>query len=146
MCSFLKRFFKNFEKKKFDKYQPPSKEFEDAAFDSMGTVHGMCELCGRVHFSSGQAHNFNDKKELDDLLDNMRKHPDRYINHSTESVWIGNIDGKQVVIGCECNELTRYEKFIWENRFLIISYLESRFKKDLEEAKEQNRLLEQIQV
>lgn len=123
-----------------EKYKPlpePSEEFK-LAVRHAGSISVDCELCGRIHFG-------NDENALEEsygkgyyqkLLRNNKKDPDKYVYHADEDMvpW-GRIDGKQAVIDCKCNQLSKYEKFLWNHRHLIANYFEARAKKMIEHAK-----------
>jgi len=91
-----------------------------------------CEFCGRTYFINDEIE-YEEKKELEDLLEEEGKDPEKYISSVCYSEW-GYIDGYQIVTDCKCNNLRYYEDFIWENRRLISKYLNTRIKKRLEEA------------
>jgi len=110
---------------------PPSEMFADAVCDG-GTPVADCELCGRTHYvSSGYC---MEQGELADLEWKHQQEPEKYIPSDCDSISIGHIDGRQVVYGCPCNKLSRYEKFIWRHRFLIAKYLKRRSEEMMAEA------------
>jgi hypothetical protein len=115
----------------------PSKEFEKSVIHS-GSVIVDCQLCGRIHFGNNKGVLIEDlgKKEYKRLLKDSEKNSDKYVQHDAEMVSWGDIDGKQAVIGCQCNKLAEYENFFWNHRYIIEDYFSSIAQKELEDAKE----------
>lgn len=101
----------------------PSEEFESALV-SLGSIRATCELCKREHFVSEG--DFEDG-ELDELREKARMEPEKYIEEGRyDMLDVGYIDGKQVVLGCDCKLLSNYESWIWANRYTIAKYLKKR--------------------
>jgi hypothetical protein len=134
--------------KKGRNLQPPSEEFIQSIIHS-GSIDVDCELCGRYHFG-------NDKVAIDEeygdgefekLIKKQEENPDKFVFHHDEDMvrW-GTIDGKQAVANCICNQLSKYENFIWNNRDLIINYLADRIKRKFEKAKEEKGLIEKVKA
>lgn len=116
-----------------DNPKAPSFDIEDVVRHA-GSIHISCELCDRVHFASASP-GFFDKGELEELLEKKKAAPDKYIEDTgSDYISYGHIDGKQAVIGCPCNGLTRYEEFIFQNRHMIVDYLNRRTKARLDKA------------
>jgi hypothetical protein len=111
---------------------PPSEEFENA-FCHHGTYRQTCDGCGREHFASQAYYDFEDG-ELEDLLERS-KVDKRVIDWGECSVGVVHI-GQDLVAGCPCNALRRYEDFIWANRHDIASYLKKRAEKAAGEAQD----------
>jgi hypothetical protein len=105
--------------------KPPSEAFEEAFSDHCGTVSATCELCGRTLFSS-DLKSCGDDGEWEDCMKGMEKEPDKFILVDYDSVSLGTIGGRQVILGCPCNGLRPYEDFIWEHRKQIANYMERR--------------------
>ena len=63
----------------------------------------------------------------------------------TQLGW-GNIDGKQAVYGCECNQDSKYEQFIWNHRYIIADYLIARATQELKDAKKESQLAERVKT
>lgn len=113
-------------------FPPPSNTFLDAVCDG-GTPAADCELCGRTHFAAGLQSDA-DRSELKALRQKAAESPEKYIESSDDSIGIGHIDGKRVVWNCPCNKLTKYERFIWSHRVMILAYLKARARAMASEA------------
>lgn len=111
-----------------------SDEFADAVCDS-GSIVIDCELCGRTHFND-ETGSF-EEGEYEELCKNAEKEPDKYVQYRDESVHWGRIDGRQAVIDCPCDGLEKYEKFIWNNRYVIAKYLKARAVREKEDSDRQ---------
>ena len=101
-----------------------SEQFYDAIISAGSTVID-CELCGKTHFTT-TSHSY-EEGELEKLLEKAKAEPHIYIAHNDDdTIHWGYLNGKQVVYNCcdECNkDMYKYEKFIWNHRFLISKYL-----------------------
>ncbi|HPD81923.1 MAG TPA: hypothetical protein PK357_02375 [Candidatus Pacearchaeota archaeon] len=77
----------------------PSKEFEEAVID-LGSILIDCQLCGRNHFGSDEQAliDYIGKEEYNALLKNAKENPDKYVQHDTEMVSWGNIDGNRLLL------------------------------------------------
>jgi hypothetical protein len=107
----------------------------DEFFDALarhGTICGVCH-CGRVHFASWDTGFY--EGELEDLLAKAGNDPKKYIEHCDTSVDIARIDGKDFVYDCPCEELVRYEQFVWTYREEILKYLIARHENQVEDLK-----------
>jgi hypothetical protein len=131
--------------KKTKSLSPPSREFEFAITHS-GSIIINCQLCGRIHFGSDENALINDlgEEEYKKLLRDSEKNPDNYVQHDTEMVSWGDIDGKQAVIGCECNNLSKYENLFWSHRYIIADYFSARAQKELNSAKDTKNLADKV--
>jgi len=125
--------------------QKPSKEFEEAIIHS-GSILIDCHLCGRTHFGDNEDALIEDlgEKEYKELLKDSKKNPDKYVQHDTEMVSWGNVNGKQAVLGCQCNGLSIYENLFWSHRYIIADYFSSRAGKELKEAKDTKNLADKV--
>lgn len=108
---------------------PASHEFEDAFRANHGSIMGDCELCGRTIFCNG-GHTYGyDEGELEKLQKLAKEKPDKYVEWTDcDGVSFGTIQGMQFVLGCDCNQLRRYEEFVWQHRQEIAKYLMTRIK------------------
>lgn len=112
----------------------PSKLFEDIISDS-GSISIICEMCGRTHFGTASPNLF-EEGELEELRKKAKKNPGLYLEDSdNDCIGWGIIDGKQVVIGCPCKSLRKYEAFIWTNRHIIMDYLTQRLEEEFTEKR-----------
>jgi len=119
-----------------------SELFWDVVCDR-GSILIKCELCGRTHFST-DAIMYEDRDELDSLFAQEADDPDRYVSHANDAHW-GYLDGKQAVYECQCNNAGRYEQLIWNDRHLILRYLERRTKENNLKAQVDARKVEQAE-
>lgn len=90
-----------------------------------GTPSGDCQLCGRCHFAGG-SESCEEPEELDRLRKLAQEQPEKYIESEDDSLGLGWIDGHQIIWGCPCKKVERYEQFIWDNRELIVKYIAGR--------------------
>ncbi len=120
-----------------------SEVFEDCV-RSAGSLVITCELCGRTHFATMEEGTF-DEGELEELRAKAKKEPNKYIEDpSYDSIVWGYVDGKQAVIGCPCNEMAKFEKLFWENRYLIARYLKKRSELHAKAAAENAKAMKEI--
>ncbi len=125
-----------------DKQLPPlSDEFKEAMCE-MSSLSVDCQLCGRTHFTDAEPHHF-DEGELEQLMRQYEEDPDKYVLHDDTVKW-GTIDGKQAVIDCQCNNLVKYECFIWQHRYVIGEYLLERTKNNKDVADRESKLAEKV--
>lgn len=126
----------------------PNKEFEMAVL-SAGSLVIQCEFCGRVYFATESENNYG-KGELEGLRKQVEKDPDKYIEDGTcDGISWGMIDNRQVVLGCKCNILSRYEKWIQNHRYIITDYFKSILKKsesELINLKETVEVMENVRL
>ena len=108
------------------------------ALEGYGTyVSAVCDFCGRTHFFSGDTTGWEDAGGVEALEEMQKKadaEPDKYVDWGEVSVSLGDIAGKQYIIGCPCNELAKYENFIWNHRILIMNYYKNQHKAMQENA------------
>ena len=108
-----------------------SEEFWDAVITS-GSPVAECELCHRTIYDvNGQD---MDEGELEKLQWNHAKTPDRYVPVDG-CVRYGHVAGFTIVYGCPCNLAYRYERFLWNHRWLIASFLKKKAGANLETAR-----------
>jgi hypothetical protein len=123
----------------------PSKAFEDAFRDHIGTSDATCELCGR-HVFGGTGTLGYELGELEGLRAKAEKDPDRYVEVPYDGVSLGRIEGKQTVLGCPCNRLRMYEDWVWGHRRQIIEYLKKRIKERLEDAETEAESIGELKI
>lgn len=98
------------------------KRLQDVVCDG-GTPVADC-VCGRTHFGDGDC---MEEGEHERLLKKAQENPAKYISHpGAQSMSIGQFAGQNIVWGCQCDALKKYERFIWENRSKIIEYIKAR--------------------
>ena len=105
------------------------------AIIEMGSIVIDCGLCGRVHFASDERNSF-EEGELEELRENAKKEPDRYIECQCTSIQWGYFNGVQVVYDCPCRKARRFEDLVWDNRYAILKFLTTRSERILSEAKD----------
>ena len=120
---------------------PPSDEFKSAVLDTSSLVVD-CQFCGRTHFADVSPNDF-DEGEFEQLMKQHKQNPDKYILHENYVKW-GMMDGKQAVIDCQCNNLVKYECFIWHHRYVIGEYLLERTKNNKDIADRESKLAEKV--
>jgi len=109
----------------------PSDEFMDAV-RSGSSIRRVCSLCGRTCFEDDPTAGDWEKDELEELRENAEKYPDKYV--ALPRVETGVIDGKDVVVNCPCNNLRKYEDWIWAHRHIIARYIAKIAQHKAEEA------------
>jgi hypothetical protein len=116
-----------------------SYDFEMAFRAGIGSVQGLCEVCGIRVFGSASTMGY-ELGELEALKKKERENPAKYQEmFGDDGVSFGQIGGKQFVIGHGCKELGKYEAFIWSYRAPILEYVKKRVaqkKADLERDEE----------
>ena len=123
------------------KLKPPSELFEET-LHSAGHLVADCTLCDRVHFAT-LSEGIYDEGELERIREQQKKEPDRYIEDaSNDTIAVGFLDGNEVVIGCPCHRLGKYEAFIWTNRRFIAEYLKKRIELQKAQADQDTKLAE----
>ena len=108
---------------------PPSQEFLHA-FTHVGSITATCDFCGRTLFGTSAHY---EEGELDGLREKA-KTSEKYIEVDYDTISIVEIEGKNYPWDCPCNAVRQYENWIWAHRKEIAAYLNSRSKKELEEA------------
>jgi len=119
-----------------------SDEFQ-AAWNTSSSIVVTC-ACGHTHFASfGNNGNF-DEGELEGLCEKAFRSPADYTEHPDLSYVTYLHVGKGIVIGCACQQDTKYENFIWLYRNEITAYLMARNKVDMETVTHLNEQLKQL--
>lgn len=123
------------EKAKWPKH-PPSDEFMEEVRTS-GSYQMTCDFCGRTFFDNSDRNSWDWEEGQRERLQKLAEEkPDEYFGWDG-SIGSGEIDGRIFVEGCPCNAIRRHEDFIWDHRSLIASYLKTRARQELTEAKQQ---------
>lgn len=113
-----------------------SETFYRAFSSSTGHLVADCQ-CGRTHFSLFHDEGAYDEGEYEDLIEKMKKEPDKYIGHDESSVSAIYLNGVKCIEGCTCEYLRKVEDFIWKERLNIIDYLKRRINKDLKQKEKE---------
>lgn len=113
---------------------PPSSEFQ-GAFTYAGSIVVVCDFCGRTHFAnSANAGDWEDG-ELERLREQEREDPSKVMGWDADSIGRGVIEGREFAECCPCREIRRYEDFIWDHRYEILTYIQERSRRNIERAK-----------
>jgi hypothetical protein len=127
------------------KQEKPKVQVSDFFNDAIANGSSLvieCEFCGRIYFGDGGDYDEGERERLEEMA---KVEPEKYIECSDFTRW-GYLGGKQYAIDCECNAAAKYEAFIWNNRFLIATYLKTRSRDELEDAKREAKLFGNINV
>lgn len=111
-----------------------------------GTNVINCTLCGRVHFAGIKNGAYDwEKGEYKNLIEQSKKNPDKFRAHyDMDSISWGSFAGEQIVDGCPCNLARKYEKIIWEGRFVIADYLKNRAEELQRETEDEKGLAQKV--
>lgn len=120
----------------------PSEMFLDSFLCGHGTYEMTCEFCGTLHLCPDTTYCVDDREEfLNYCLEEYKRKPEKTVLHYDVDGVVGyDFAGKTYVSDCECKEVARYEKFIWENRDFIRRYYRIRVESELEWAKQEKTL------
>jgi hypothetical protein len=98
-----------------------SELFENTFNSGIGSFSYKC-ACGRVHFDAFNNYDEECRKELEELLEKEKLYPNKYILHDC-SIGTIEIDGKEIVMGCDCGIAYKYEQFIINHKRQLAEYL-----------------------
>lgn len=127
---------------------PPSDMFVDSIDFGIGSAYMECGWCGREHFCPDSDYDPPDYGTDDDEAE-WRKHCEQefkenpkgvVLHYDTDSIVGKQLNGITFVVGCPCNGLSRFEKFIWNDRVTIRNYLLLRVNQEYQWAKEEKTL------
>jgi hypothetical protein len=121
----------------------PSEMFNYAFSAHLGTIAATCELCGvHVAVKDGLIR-YGDDGELEEFEANVAKDPAHYElwDDGSDSLSLGQVDGRQFVVSHQCNLGRRYEDFVRFNRYQIADYLRAFAKKRAERAAVEQKTL-----
>lgn len=118
---------------------PVSEDFIEALGSGVGSCEAECH-CGRLHLCPDS--NFAKyENEGPDFESRKKANPDQVVlNYEVDGVGVRYLNGCAWVIGCPCNQLAKFESFIWSDRDVIRRYIVAKSKRLAAEAAE---LLEQ---
>lgn len=130
--------------------EAPSEMFVNALSGyGVGSDQLECGWCGRMHYCPDTSYDPPDYEDLDNdedcrkrfneyCIEEQRKDPNGVILHyDCDSISAQEMNGIMFVYGCPCNGLTRYEKFIWNERDTIRNYLKVRIEQEAEWAEQE---------
>lgn len=98
-----------------------SNEFLDAFIVGGGPTE-ECDFCGSTFYSTTTL----EESELEYYELQRTKRPTKYFPEPVDSIEFCMIEGRRYVYGCPCNAMDKYERFIWEHREQILTYLRVR--------------------
>jgi len=135
--------------------EAPSDMFVYSIDFGVGSADMECGWCGRLHLCPETSYGPPDYADTNSIEDDRErwkeycrtehaKNPEGVILHYD----LDGISGKQLnginfVVDCPCNGLTRFEKFIWNERGTIREYLRKRINQEYdwaEQEKTRNKL------
>ena len=132
-------------KKESFKKTPPSDEFLNAISTHTSSITGECDFCGRFYYSFNDGSYDYEYGEFEKYAQLAKENPDKYIMVDG-SVCDTFIDGRTYIWGCECNEVRRYEEWVWSHREILMDYLRRRTEKELKEAKAEFIAVHEVHV
>lgn len=115
----------------------PSELFEEAISGmGFGSDEMICDWCQREHLCPDNEYadrHIEDRQAfLKDCMERKSENPDGIVLHyGIDSVSGTSFNGMTFVIGCPCNGLGRYEKFIWAERNKIRTFLKMKVDQEL---------------
>ncbi len=125
-----------------DLQKPPSDMFVDAVDGGIGSSDMVCDGCGRHHLCPDARYDSDEETDKVTWAEycqaEYNEDPENVILHyDYDSVSGRFIDGRTFVVGCPCNQLSRYESWIWEHRNTIRNYLKVRIEQEHQWAEEE---------
>lgn len=94
-----------------------------------------CGWCGRLHLCPDNEYADRDDEDRKDFKeyceDEHKKNPEGVILHyGYDAVEGKELNGILFITDCPCNGLSRFEKFIWNNRNTVRNYLKVRIEQE----------------
>jgi hypothetical protein len=121
----------------------PSEMFINAMCEGgVGNDELECGWCGRLHLCPDNEYTGRDDEEHKDFKEycenEHKKNPEGVILHyGYNSVSAKELNNILFVECCPCNGLSRFEKFIWNNRNTVRNYLKVRTEQEYEWAQQE---------
>lgn len=123
----------------------PSELFVDSIGFGVGSAWMECGWCDREHLCPETSYDPPDYGTDDDRTkwrehceEEYRNNPEGVVLHyDTDGVSGKQLNGINFVVGCPCNGLHRFEKFIWNERDTIREYLKRRINQEYEWAQQE---------
>lgn len=118
-----------------DSDEKPSDMFINALSGyGVGSDNIICGWCGREHLCPDTDYNHYDDSECSAeeskvryclyCEEEKRNNPDGIVLHyDCDGIEAQEMNGTMFVLGCPCNGLYRYERFIWDHKETIGRYL-----------------------
>ena len=97
-----------------------SNRFFDAFTNGIGSCVGEC-ACGKTHFDSENDWSWEDG-ELETLKALAKKKPSKYQEHDC-SIGFVSLMGNEIVSGCTCDSVRKYEDFLLKETCAIATYI-----------------------
>lgn len=122
---------------------PPSEIFVNALYGyGVGSSELTCNWCDRLHLCpESESYLGDDDGGLgwkNYCEEEHKNNPEGVVLHyDCDAVSGQTLNNIQFVLGCPCNGLSRYEKFIWAERDTIRRYLKSRIDSEYEFAQQE---------
>ena len=132
-----------------DSDERPSDMFINALSGfGVGSDNIECGWCGREHLCPDTDYSHYDDDDCtpeeskvryrEYCEEEFKKNPEGIVLHyDCDSISAQELNGIHFVIGCPCNGLTRFEKFIWAERVTIRHYLKVRIEQEYQWAEEE---------
>lgn len=125
------------------KQEPASDDFQ-IAVRAGGTLIVTCEGCQRTYFASGDYRLYEDG-QLEELQEQKRLNPQSFVEISGyDDIEYGYLNGKTVVVDCDCNYVRNFERLFWNHRWLIEEFFKLRTKGMRDEAAATTKLSRSI--
>jgi hypothetical protein len=129
----------------------PSDMFVDSIGFGVGSADMECGWCGRMHLCPdtdydppdyGSPSVADDRERFKQYCEEEKKNnPDGVVLHyDADGISGKQLNGINFVVDCPCNGLERFEKFIWNERETIRTYLKRRIDHEYELAQQEKTL------
>lgn len=130
-------------------HEVPSDMFIDSIGFGTGSADMECGWCGRMHLCPGTDYDpphYDDSPSIESdresfaqyCIEEQKKNPDGVVLHfDCDGISGKQLNGINFVVGCPCNGLSRFEKFIWNERGTIREYLRKRINQEFEWAEQE---------
>jgi hypothetical protein len=127
----------------------PSDMFVDSIGFGVGSADMECGWCDRMHLCPDTDYDppdYSDDSSIEDDRQRFReyceeeykKNPDGVVLHyDCDGISGKQINGINFVVDCPCNGMSRFEKFIWNERDTIREYLKRRIKQEYDWAEQE---------
>jgi hypothetical protein len=120
--------------------EKPSDMFVNALSGyGVGSPDLTCGWCGRVHLCPDWSFYQEEDGSWEKYCkEEYKENPEGVVLHyDCDGISGQEFNGIMFVWGCPCNGLTRYEKFIWNERDTIRNYLKCRIEQEAEWAEQE---------
>ena len=126
-----------------------NKHFSNELFEEIFDTHcfgcyRVCS-CGREYFDTSDNQWTWEEGELENLIKNSEKYPDRYFP-TDGAVGTVNINGTEIVQGCKCLLYNDFKSFLNNHKKQIIEYYRKCAEHEVKENQEILDLLENSKI